>query len=212
MMELLSRDTVNGDRLNNPCRLSRQRLLDPKINKMKKNWKTINSEKGVDLKIFKVRLDTMHNTKTGKTERMTILESTDSVNVVAITKDKKIILAHQYRFGIGYDTKELPGGMIDEGETPLEAGQRELREETGYTGGTWRYLGSVPQNPVFMDSRIHHWLATDVELTEELELDDGEDIEILHLEVKEIVKLMRNGGIEHPHSLSGLWLADIETI
>ena len=64
-----------------------------------------------------------------------VLESVDWVNMVALTKDGLSIMVDQYRFGIGERTLETSGGMVDAGETPLAAAQRELLEETGYGGG-----------------------------------------------------------------------------
>lgn len=55
-------------------------------------------------------------------------------SVFALTKNGEIILAREYRPGPDLVLDEIPGGLIDEGETPKEAAQRELFEETGYKG------------------------------------------------------------------------------
>ncbi|MEM9920566.1 MAG: NUDIX hydrolase [Bacteroidota bacterium] len=169
------------------------------------NWKRIASEKGPSLKLFDVRLDTMQNLKTGKSGTMTVLESADSVNVLAITTNAQMLLVRQYRFGIAYETLELPGGIVDPGEDSLQAAQRELREETGYSGEKWTYLGSVPSNPVFMDSRIHHWVASQVSKTHDLSLDDEEDIEVVQFPLADLPKLLQQDTFEHPHTLSALY-------
>ena len=56
------------------------------------------------------------------------------VNIVATTNNSEILLIRQYRFGTGQVELEIPGGAVNEGEPPLEAGLRELLEETGYAG------------------------------------------------------------------------------
>lgn len=66
----------------------------------------------------------------------------DTVAVVAITTDRKVVLARQYRPGPGRVLDELPGGGIDEGESPAQAAARELLEETGYIG-TIEVVGST---------------------------------------------------------------------
>ena len=175
---------------------------------MSSNWKTLHSESGPDLKLFKVRWDEMQNQNNGNREKMVILESPDSVNVIALSSEGEIILVKQFRFGTHQTTFELPGGIVEANETSLQGAQRELREETGYTGGQWQYLGSVPSNPVFMDSRIHHWLAKGLKKTQDLELDHGEDIEVIEIPQASCKEWLKEGKIEHPHSISAFmkWL------
>ncbi|MEO1518204.1 MAG: NUDIX hydrolase [Bacteroidota bacterium] len=179
--------------------------MNSQQDKPSSNWERLATEKGPSLRLFDIRIDQMRNRKTGKGGKMTILESNDSVNVLALTEDRHILVVRQYRFGIGYDTLELPGGMVDDGEDSLQAAKRELREETGYTGTSWEYLGSVPSNPVFMDSRIHHWLLRTAKRTHELALDDGEDIEVLRFPLDQVPDMLQEDRFEHPHSLSALY-------
>jgi ADP-ribose pyrophosphatase len=63
-----------------------------------------------------------------------LVEGGDIVAVLAVTTEDEIILVRQYRPGPGLVLREIPGGLVDEGETPLAAAIRELREETGYEG------------------------------------------------------------------------------
>jgi ADP-ribose pyrophosphatase len=64
-----------------------------------------------------------------------ILAAHDSVAVLAFTSNDEVVLVRQYRPGPNAVLDELPGGMIDAGETPIDAARRELLEETGYRGG-----------------------------------------------------------------------------
>lgn len=57
-----------------------------------------------------------------------------SVAILAVTADEQIVLARQFRPGPGRVLDELPGGYVDPGEGVLAAAERELLEETGYTG------------------------------------------------------------------------------
>ena len=169
-----------------------------------KNWKFHRSELGPNLGIFKVRYDHVENLRNHKMMKAIILESNDAANVVAITKDKKIVMVRQLRFGITKETIELPGGFVDEGEDSKIAALRELREETGYTGENWTYLGEIESNPAFMKSMVYHWLAREVELKGKTILDDGENVEVLCLSIEEIKEKMKEGLIQHPHTLSAL--------
>ena len=68
-----------------------------------------------------------------------VLEYSDWVNVLAITKDHKFLMIRQYRHATATTNYEFCGGCVDAtDESPLAAAQRELLEETGYGNGKWR--------------------------------------------------------------------------
>lgn len=169
-------------------------------------WTRLHAEPGPDLKIFRVRYDDMRNPRNEAVERMTILESEDSANVVALTPEGELLFVRQHRFGIGAETIELPGGFVDPGEAPLQGARRELEEETGYTGVQWFYLGRFPSNPVFMDSYIHHWMAWNVTPAGEQQLDDGEDVAIVKMPLAEARRRLNEGYFQHPHTVTALVL------
>lgn len=170
----------------------------------KPQWERVSSEKGPDLKLFQARFDHMKNPRNGITERMIILESPDSVNVVAETSNGDIVFVKQYRFGIEAETLELPGGLLDENEMVSLAAKRELEEETGYVGQQWKELGRIPSNPVFMDSYIHHWLVKDAAPNGEVTLDDGEAVDVVLLSKEEAKKRLYAGAFQHPHTVNAL--------
>ncbi len=70
------------------------------------------------------------------------IESLNSVLVLALTSDGEIILVRQFRHAIRATTLEIPAGSIEGGETPEQAAERELLEETGYRAGTLRLVGN----------------------------------------------------------------------
>lgn len=168
------------------------------------NWQREYSEEGPELKIFRARFDFMRNARNGLLEKMIVLESPDAVNVVACTPQHKILFVRQYRFGIGQDTLELPGGIVDPGETHDTGAMRELREETGYSGTLWTYLGNIASNPVFQDSYIHHWLLEDALETHTIQLDAGETVHVEALPVNTVRDMLLHGAFKHPHTISGL--------
>ncbi|NUO03104.1 MAG: NUDIX hydrolase [Saprospiraceae bacterium] len=170
----------------------------------KDGWKLDRSEPGPGLKIFRSRLDYMRNPRNGKTEAMIVLEGADAANIVAVTPDGHIVFVRQYRFGIGADTLELPGGAVDAGEPQADAAMRELAEETGYTAPEWRLLGGIYSNPVFMSSYIFHWLALNAEPTLPQRLDDGEAVEVVLLHEADVWNKLIAGEFQHPHTVNAL--------
>ncbi len=70
------------------------------------------------------------------------IETGDGVVILAITKNKEIVLVRQYRPASDSHTLEIPSGAIDGSESTIKAAKRELHEETGYTSTHFKLLGS----------------------------------------------------------------------
>ncbi len=122
-----------------------------------------------------------------------VLEYPDWVNVIAITKDGQYVMERQYRHALGRTCYELPCGVMEAGETPLEAVKRELLEETGYTGGEWQKLMTITANASSMSNLTHCFLATGVEKTSAPHLDATEDLTVHLLSREDILGLVREG-------------------
>ncbi len=155
-----------------------------------------------DLILFRTRFDEMRHPVSGRVFDRLVLESVDWVNCVAIDTEGRHVMVRQFRFGVGATTLETPGGMVDPGEDSETAIRRELLEETGYTGGTWRYLGAVTPNPAVHNHLCHHWLAEGVMPDGEMDLGDGEHIHVELLSSAEVIDAARSGEISHALALS----------
>ncbi len=160
-------------------------------------WPIQSTREGPDLRLFRVRFDALQHPQDHRDFEATVLETPDWANIVAVTSSRQIVLVRQFRFGSREVSLEIPGGLVDPGENPLEAAQRELREETGYTGDRWTSLGCVQPNPAFHTNRCHHFLAQDVEPTDGQSLDPFEDVEVVTSPVEEVLRKVHRGEIQN---------------
>jgi 8-oxo-dGTP pyrophosphatase MutT (NUDIX family) len=162
-----------------------------------KPWEILRSEPGPNLILFRTRYDWVRNPRNAKTMKAVILEAPDWVNIIAITPEKKVVIVRQFRFGVAKTTVEIPAGIIDEGETSEQAAIRELREETGYSARSWKYLGWFEGNVAFLNNVCHFWLALDAVKTHSLHLDWGEEISSTEMSLKEIREEIERGNLRN---------------
>ena len=132
-----------------------------------------------------------------------LLEYEDEVMIFALTKNQEAILIKQFRYGIQKAILELPGGSVDEGESPLEAAKRELMEETGYASDTFIEVGCTSPNPAIYTNRVYSFLATDVEQVGNQH--DDETIEVSLVPLEDVIAMAKNGNLIHSLNLSTLF-------
>ena len=163
-------------------------------------WKKFESREIADCRVFRVREDVSVNSETGKNASFFIVENPDWVNVIALTKEKKVVLIEQFRHGTEEVTLEIPGGLIDENEKPEIAAKRELLEETGFESTEMIYLGKSHPNPAIQSNTLYHYLALDCEKTDETNFDEHESIVAKTVPLEEVPKLI--AADKFPHSLA----------
>jgi ADP-ribose pyrophosphatase len=167
-------------------------------------WRIVRSERGPELRIFNSRFDWVENPRNGKILKAVVLETPEWVNVVALTPRRRIVAVRQFRFGIRRQSLEVPAGLVEVGETPLQAARRELEEETGYKARKWKAISWSFANPAFLDNRAYHFLALDVHRVHPPRLDDGEDLECCELTLAEIRGAIRSGRMRNAMTLLAL--------
>ncbi len=142
--------------------------------------------------------------RTGKENDFYRFEFSPWVNIVACTAQKELILIRQYRFGTGQIELEIPGGAVNFGEPPLDAGLRELLEETGYAGENARIIGKVCPNPAIQDNLCYTVFVENARKVADPSMDDMEDIKVLHIPEEEVFTMVTSGEIHHGLVLNGL--------
>ncbi len=120
-----------------------------------------------------------------------VVEYPDWVNVIAITRDGQFVMERQYRHAVGMTCYELPCGVMEEGETPLQAARRELLEETGYGKGEWEEIMEITPNPSSMSNFTHCFLAKGVEKVAQPQLDATEELEVYLFKESEVRTLLK---------------------
>ncbi|MDW8019808.1 MAG: NUDIX hydrolase [Chloroherpetonaceae bacterium] len=115
------------------------------------------------------------------------------VNVVGITTDDEVVLIRQFRYAIGKVYFELPAGVVDKGETPLQAAQREMLEETGYGGGEWELLMQLCANPAIQTNITYSFLARGLRKQSTQSLEHTEEIAVHILSHQEVERILEEG-------------------
>jgi 8-oxo-dGTP pyrophosphatase MutT (NUDIX family) len=164
---------------------------------MIKPWQCIRSRSNNSFRVFSIRTDTVVSPRTGTEHDFHIIESDDWVNVIPFTVDHQVVMIRQYRYGEKKVTLEIPGGLVDPGETPEKAAARELMEETGYQAETLVQIGVVNPNPALFNNRCYTYVARNVKKIHDPMPDQAEDIEVVLIPLSGIPELIQTGEIDH---------------
>lgn len=143
----------------------------------------------------------------GKVFEAVALEFRTWASVMALTKKKEVVLVRQFRHGAQNIFWEFPGGVVDDGENPLDGVQRELSEETGYTTSNIIQVGKFYPNPALQTNKMYAYLAYDAEKTDDQQFDDAEDIEVHLVPLDELVAMTKRGEFQHGLQVATLFHA-----
>ena len=164
------------------------------------DWRRLSSEIIEDFRFFKLRKDISRHPTSGREHRFFIFEFPDWVNIMPITPEREVVFVNQFRHGTRELTLEIPGGIVDPGESPKEAAMREMFEESGYHSSDAIELGWVHPNPALQENRCWSFLAEDVTRVvddEHVVGTSSEAIEVSTVPLAEIPGLVNDKLITH---------------
>lgn len=173
--------------------------------KNNKNWEILNSEYVIRRPWLTARKDKVRMPNGVVNDEHWVLEYPEWVNVIAITRNGRFVMEYQYRHGLRCCGYELCAGVVEEGEDPLDAGKRELYEETGFGGGKWTKYMAISANPSTTSNLTHCYIAEGVEPISTQHLEATEDIDVVLMTAAEVRDKLLNGEIIQALMAAPLW-------
>lgn len=128
-----------------------------------------------------------------------IVDMNPGISVLAVDHENNAYLVEEFRYALGRMSIEVSNGAIDPGETPLEAAQRELREESGIIAKDWIDLGAVNPFTTVINSPSYQFLARKLTFTES-QPEKNEFIQKIKMPYKEALEKVMKGEITHSPS------------
>jgi ADP-ribose pyrophosphatase len=159
-------------------------------------WEVLEQGDEGDFEIFRVRRMRARSPLDGGEHTFHIADAADGVLVIALTPGGDLVMVEQWRHPLQRVTLELPSGIMNPGESPEQAGIRELREETGYAGGEPECIGCLVLNPSWQTTKLYAIVIRDVRWEGEKELDDAEDTRVCCIAPDEARRRVLSGEID----------------
>jgi ADP-ribose pyrophosphatase len=126
-----------------------------------------------------------------------------AVMIVPLLDDGRLVIERQHRYPLDRVLVEFPAGKLDADETALQGAQRELIEETGFRAREWAYAGRMHNAPAYSTESIEIWFARGL-LAGPQQLDEGEFVEVQHIEESALFDLAARGELTDAKTLVGL--------
>jgi ADP-ribose pyrophosphatase len=142
---------------------------------------TLSSERAYDGRLLRLRVDRVR-LPSGRETTREVIEHPGAVVILPVTRDGRIWFVEQFRYAVDETLLELPAGLIDAGEAPIEAAHRELREEVGLAADTLEQIGLLYPSAGYSNEHVHIFVAAGCEPVPRPSLDEGLTIRTLAYE------------------------------
>ena len=165
----------------------------------------VNERRIFDGKILSVRCDEVR-TPSGHIATREVVEHKPAVGMLVVTNRKSVLLVKQYRYAVHEETLEVCAGLIEKGEDPVQAAEREMQEELHVKAGRLFRIGEFYASPGFCTELFTLFLAED--LTESaLPQDEDENVSVCEIAFADIPIMIRDGKIRDSKTFAALsWL------
>ena len=125
----------------------------------------------------------------------------DSACLLVQNSEKEFLILEEYTYPLDDNIYQMPGGLLDAGETPTQAAKRELIEETGYSSNNFTYLGSVYQDHRRSVAKVHLFHVTDI-VEGQANREGHEFMQIKWFSERDTSKLVQKNQLQHYGSLA----------
>ncbi|MBQ9419559.1 MAG: NUDIX hydrolase [Synergistaceae bacterium] len=164
-----------------------------------------------DGKILSLRCDEVR-TPSGRLASREVVEHKPAVGMIAVTEDKKVLLVRQYRYAVHEETLEVCAGLIENGEDPAQAAEREMQEELNVKAKNLYRIGEFYASPGFCTEIFTLFSAEGLEKSS-LPQDEDENVSVLEVAFSDIPTMIKDGKIRDSKTFAALsWLMAKEGI
>ncbi len=178
--------------------------LPPKARARPADWEMLSDELNFSCRVWELRTRRYRHPINAKEGDFYYLNSRDWAIVVARTVSGDLVMVRQFRWGSDALSWELPGGIVDEGEDPVQAGLRELKEETGYVAKEGVLIGQCSPNPAILNNQCYVIFADGCRLSDSgIAWEEHEEMEIRTLPEDEVMQWVADSKIGHALALVG---------
>ena len=156
-------------------------------------------------RVFDLSISRFQSAAKGEVD-IELIHHNGGAGALPLFDDGTVALVRQWRYPLGRYSLEIAAGRIEPGQTPEETAARELEEELGYRAHEFRKLSEFYIAPGYCEERLYVYLASG--LTQSAQnLDDDEEVEVIHMTFAEALALVQSGEIDDAKSIITLLLA-----
>lgn len=171
----------------------------------------VKQNKLYDGKILSLRRDDVR-TPSGRIASREVVDHKHAIGVLALTGKNSVLLVRQYRYAVNSITLEICAGLIEQGEDPYQAAEREMQEELKFKAGRLEKIGGFYASPGFCTEFVTVFIASELEHSD-LPQDEDENVSTVEVSYDEIPAMLADGRIQDSKTFAALsWLMAKEGI